>query len=174
LWWYDGGQPDAKSPHGHDLSNKPPRDLLADIEAMFGEVPGSGYLLIGDKGKIFSDDQFGANFFIKLNEEKKFTHYKKYAPLAVVPQSLPRNPFKGDLDLQHHQEWIAAIKEGKPEMCYSRFAIGAQLTEIMLLGCISLRVGKKIEWDGPNMRALNAAEAAPFIKRNNREGWALA
>ena len=58
-------------------------------------------------------------------------------------------------------------------MCYSRFAIGASLTEIMLLGCVSLRVGQKIEWDGPNMRATNCPAAAQFVKRENRTGWVL-
>ena len=43
----------------------------------------------------------------------------------------------------------------------------------MLLGCVALRVGKKIQWDGPNMKALNCPEAAPFIKRENRAGWKL-
>ena len=43
----------------------------------------------------------------------------------------------------------------------------------MLLGCVSLRAGKKIEWDGPNMVATNAPEAAQFIKRQNRDGWTL-
>ena len=70
-------------------------------------------------------------------------------------------------------EWLTAIKENKPELCYSRFEIAARLTEIMLLGCVSLRVGKKIEWDGPKMVAKNCPEAAPFIKRENRSGWAL-
>jgi hypothetical protein len=92
----------------------------------------------------------------------------------AVPVTIPRNPIKGDSDTRHHQEWIAAIKANKPEMCYSRFDIGASLTEIMLLGCVALRVGKKIEWDGPNMCATNAPEAAPFIKRENRPGWMLA
>jgi hypothetical protein len=68
---------------------------------------------------------------------------------------------------------LASIKAGKPEQCYSRFAIGAQLTEIMLLGCVALRVGQKIEWDGPKMRATNCPTAAPFIKRENRVGWVL-
>jgi predicted dehydrogenase len=173
LWWLDGGQPDPNAPDGHDASNKPPRELTADIEAMLGEVPGSGCLLLGDQGKIFSPDDYGEQFFIKRNDEKKFTHYKKYAAAAAVPESLPRNPFQGDSDRRHHLEWIAAIKEGKPERCYSRFAIGAPLTEIMLLGCVALRAGKKIEWDGPNMRATNCPEAAPFIKRDNRAGWVL-
>jgi hypothetical protein len=44
----------------------------------------------------------------------------------------------------------------------------------MLLGCVSLRAGQKIEWDGPNMVAKNCPQAAPFIKRTNRAGWKLA
>ena len=176
LWWFDGGQPtnDPKKRGGHDGSNKPPRDLTADIEAFRGEVPGSGCLLVGDKGKIFSPDDYGADFFIKLNDEKKFSHFKKSEIITAVPESIPRVAAKGDNDYRHHREWIEAIKAGNPEDCYSRFAVGAQLTEIMLLGCVSLRVGKKLEWDGPNMVVTNAPEAAQFIKRTNRAPWALA
>ena len=173
LWWLDGGQPDAKAPNGHDFSNKPPRELTADIEEMLGEVPNSACLLIGDKGKIFSPDDYGEQFFVKLNGESKYRHYSKHEALAAIPQVLPRNPHKGANDFRQHQEWISAIKAGKPEDCYSRFAVGAQLTEIMLLGCVALRVGKKIQWDGPNMKALNCPEAAPFIQRENRAGWKL-
>ena len=94
--------------------------------------------------------------------------------MAQYPQRISRNTFKGDDDRRHHQEWIAAIKQNKPELCYSRFEVGAQLVEIMLLGCVALRVGKKLEWDGPAMRITNAPEAARFIKRENRPGWNLA
>ena len=174
LFWYDGGQPKKNVRGGHDDTNKPPRDLTADIEEMLGEIPGSGCLLIGDKGKIFSPDDYGEQFFVKLTGEPKYTHYKKHVAITAIPETLPRNAHKGDNDFRQHQEWIAAIKSGKPQDCFSRFEIGAQLTEIMLLGCVALRVGKKIEWDGPNMRATNAPEAAPFIKRENRAGWALA
>ena len=140
---------------------------------MLGEVPNSACLLIGDKGKIFSPDDYGEQFFIKLNGESKYRHYTKHEVQAAIPQVIPRNPHKGANDFRQHQEWISAIKAGKPEDCYSRFAVGAQLTEIMLLGCVALRVGKKIQWDGPNMKALNCPEAAPFIKRENRAGWKL-
>jgi hypothetical protein len=172
--WYDGGLPDATAPNGHDFSNKPPRELLTDIETLLGEVPNSACLLIGDKGKIFSPDDYGEQFFVKQTADAKFVHFKKHPAVALVPQSIPRNQFKGDSDLRHHLEWIAAIKAGRPQDCYSRFEIGAQLTEIMLLGCVALRTGKKIEWDGPNMVAKNCPEAAPFIKRENRAGWKLA
>jgi hypothetical protein len=173
LFWYDGGKPDSSAPNGHDFSNKPPSDLLEGIEDLLGEIPNSACLIIGEKGKIFSPDDYGEQFFVKLNDEKKFTHFKKHPEVAPVPQWIPRNPFKGGSDQKQHSEWIAAIKENKPELCYSRFEIGAQLTEIMLLGCVALRTGKTIEWDGPNMRAKNCPEAEPFIKRDNRDGWTL-
>jgi predicted dehydrogenase len=174
LWWYDGGKPDDSAGGKHDGSNKPPKHLLDDIEAMLGEIPGSGCLLIGDQGTIFSPDDYGGTFFVKLAGDRKFVHFTKSPAVAKIPQVISRNPFKGDNDRRHHLEWIAAIKAGRPQDCYSRFEIGAQLTEIMLLGCVALRVGKKIQWDGPNMRAINCPEAAPFIQRENRQGWVLA
>jgi predicted dehydrogenase len=173
LTWYDGGKPSETGRGGHDNSNKPPRELLEGIEELEGEIPNSACLLIGDQGKIFSPDDYGEQFFIKLNGESKYVHYKKHPAIEKIPQTIPRNLFKGDNDARHHFEWLEAIKQGKPELCYSRFDIGGQLAEIMLLGCVSLRIGKKIEWDGPNMTAKNCPEAAPFIKRENRSGWVL-
>ncbi len=111
LWWYDGGKPssDPKARGGHDGSNKPSA-LTADIEAMLGEIPGSGCLLIGDKGTIFFPDDYGEQFFVKLNGEKRFTHFAKSPVVAAIPQVIRANPFKGDNDLRQHLEWIAAIK----------------------------------------------------------------
>jgi len=174
LSWYDGGQPLPDNPTNHDDSNKPAKELLADIDAMLGEIPGSGCLLIGDQGTIFSPDDYGEQFFVKLHDDKKFMHYKKHPAVEPIPQTLPRNPFAGDNDKRQHLEWIAAIKEGKPELCYSRFAIAAPFTETTLLGDVALRLGKKIQWDSKTMSAPNAPEAAQFIKRDNRAGWTLA
>ena len=44
------------------------------------------------------------------------------------------------------------------------------------MGGVALRsgVGHKLDWDGPNMRATNAPEAAQFVKRQNRKGWEMA
>ena len=53
---------------------------------------------------------------------------------------------------------------------YSNFDNAAYLTEIILLGCIALRVGKKkMEWDGPNMKSPNTPEAAQYVKRDYLE-----
>jgi predicted dehydrogenase len=173
LWWYDGGQPDPAARGGHDLSNKPPVELTADILALQGKIPDSGCLLIGDGGTVFSPDDYGTNFFIKLKGEEKFVHYLEHPAMAQYPERIPRNDHTGNLVQAHALEWLDAVKANKPEMCYSRFDIGARLTEIMLLGCVSLRVGQKIEWDGHKMVAKNCPQAAPFIRRQDRSGWAL-
>jgi hypothetical protein len=171
FWWYDGGNllPDPHNWHIQDCSNKPPADVTADVKRLLDTVPDSGCLLIGDKGKIFAPDDYGTRFFLKLSDEPEFVNGKDHPAVLAIPQTIPRNPFQGDSDFRHHQEWIAECKGGPKS--YSTFDVAAYLTEIILLGCVSLRVGKKIEWDGPNMKALNTPEAAQYIRRHNRKGW---
>ncbi len=173
FWWYDGGNPlpDPRNWHIQDCSNKPPRDITADVERLLDKVPDSGCLLIGDKGKLFSPDDYGTRFFLKLSDEKEFTDGNDHDAVKAVPHTIALNAFQGEKDLRQHLEWIAACKGGRPG--YSNFDIAAYLTEIILLGCVALRVGKKIEWDGPNMRATNAPEAAQYIRREYRKGWEL-
>jgi len=167
FFWYDGN-PTNKSIKPF----RPEAELTKDIKELLETVPDSGCLLIGDKGQLFSPDDYGGRFYVKLNDEKELTESKDREDVKAVAMTVPRNLFKGEVDLRHHQEWIAACKGG-PEP-YSHFGIAAYLTEIILLGCVALRVGKKLEWDGPNMRAKNAPEAAQFVKREYRQGWKLA
>ena len=167
FFWYDGN-PKNKTVKPF----RPEADLTKDIAELTGDVPIAGCLLIGDKGQLFSPDDYGARFFIKLNDEKEYVDANSREDVKAVPVTIPRNLFKGEVDLRHHQEWIAACKGG-PEP-YSNFGIAAYLTEIILLGCVALRTGKKLEWDGPGMIAKNAPEAAQFVKRQYRKGWKLA
>ncbi len=189
LWWYDGGEPDPTARGGHDLSNKPPAELTADILAQQGKVPDSGCLLIGDGGSVFLPDDYGTNFYVKLRGDKEFIHYLQHPVLAHYPERIPRNPYAAQVTagssksvinagnagnvLAHAQEWLTAVKQNKPELCYSRFDVAARLVEIMLLGCVSLRAGQRIEWDGPNMVAKNCPAAAQYIRRQDRSGWSL-
>jgi hypothetical protein len=39
------------------------------------------------------------------------------------------------------------------------------------LGMVALRAGKKINYDGENMRVTNVAAANDFLKREYRTGW---
>lgn len=171
FWWYDGGNPKPDDPFAHDGNNKPPREVTADVEEMMGTVPGSGCILIGDKGKVFSPDDYGAKFYVRLNDEKELLNGQNHEAVQAIPRRIEYNAFQGSADARQHLEWIAACKGGKPG--YSDFDIAAYLTEIILLGCVALRVGQKLEWDGPNMRAKNTRAADHIVKRTNRKGWSL-
>jgi len=157
FWWYDG------KPDGADTF-RPHPDLTGDIVAKQSKLPGSGCLIVGDKGRIFSPDDYGSQFFLRMNGEKELKASKDHEAVQVIPETIPRSP-------GHYQEWMDAIKGGRP--AYSNFDIAAYLTEIILLGCVALRVGHKLDWDGPKMKATNCSEAAHFVKREPRDGWKL-
>ena len=55
----------------------------------------------------------------------------------------------------------------------SNFDHSGPFTEMVLLGNLAIRLGKKLDWDGPNMKALNAPEADALIRREYRAGWQL-
>ena len=80
------------------------------------------------------------------------------------PQVLPRSP-------GHYREWIEACKGGEP--AGSNFVDhSGVLTETCLLGNVALRAGKRITWDGPNMKT-TPEDANQFLHRDYREGWTL-
>lgn len=167
FFWYDGNPKDSSV-----KPLRPPEDLTGDIKEMLDRVPDSGCLLVGDKGKVFSPDDYGARFFIRLNGEKEMVNGTVHEAAKAVPVTIPRNAHQGESDLRQHLEWIAACKGG-PEP-YSNFNIAAYLTEIILLGCVALRAGQKLEWDGPKMKATNTRDADQFVKRIYRKGYKLA
>src|SRR6266478_5058554 len=104
FWWYDGGSPKPDNPYEHDGENKPPADATAAIKEARDKVPGSGCLLIGDNGQLFSPDDYGAQFFIKLKGDKELVDGKTSPAVKAIPQSIPRNPFKGSADERQHLE----------------------------------------------------------------------
>jgi len=72
----------------------------------------------------------------------------------------------------HHADWVAAIKGGPAAS--SNFEYGARLTEITLLGVLSLRLGgQKIIWDAENLKAKGLPEADAIIRESTREGWEM-
>ncbi len=113
-------------------------------------------LYVGDKGKMLGH---------RLLPESRNNEYGK------PPEILPRSP-------GHHKEWILACKGGKP--AGSNFNISGPMAEVVLLGNIAVRMGKKLYekglklyYDGPKMKITNLAEANKYIRREYREGWTL-
>jgi len=139
--------------HWYDGGKKPSAKLIGGRH----KVVGNGAILVGAKGTLYSSGWTGAAW--NLLPREKFPNYKPPAP------SLPRTT-------GHHAEWLAACKGGRATLCnFIDFA--APLSEVMLLGCLAQRVGKRIEWDPAAMKATNCPEAAALVTRQYRKGWEL-
>jgi len=107
-------------------------------------------VFIGEKGMLLGSG--------RLLPEERFQDFQ--AP----PETLPRSP-------GHWVEWVNYAKGAGP-VPGSNFQYAGWTTEANHLGNVAYRTGKKIEWDYQNLRARNAPEAAPFIKRPAyRKGW---
>jgi hypothetical protein len=159
FWWYDGAPEAGMDPL------RPFPDLTRELVEWRRKLPASGCLILGDKGKLFSADDYGSSSHVMLEGEKSFTSSDKHEACATIAESILRSP-------GHQQEWANMIKDGTP--AYSNFEIAAYLNEIILLGCIAQRIGEgqTMDWDGPNMKSTNLAAAAALVKRDYRDGWA--
>ena len=150
--WYDGG-----------FMPERPSELPADRK-----MPISGNLVVGSKGKIFITGDYGDSPRIIPQEE--MDRFLGQFPDHKVPQLIPRvQEIPGiGVDL-HHSDFINAIRTGKP--AGSNFAYAGPFTEVVQLGNVALRAGKRIEWDGVNMKAKNVTGIDHLIRREYRKGW---
>jgi hypothetical protein len=143
MHWYDGG---LMPPRPEDL----PTDVALDRTG--------GVILAGERG-ILMHETYGRNpqlFPEGLTEEA-----------ATVPPSYER------IEDSHEMNWANACKGQGDATC--PFSYAAPLTEVMLLGMVALRAGqgRKIYYDGQNMRITNDEEANRFLTREYRDGWGM-
>ena len=116
-----------------------------------------GALLIGSKGKLLHDTY---GFKPRLLPGSLHDSFGK------PPEKLPR--IAGEA---HEMNWVDAAKGKLEASCPFEYA--ARLTEVMLLGIVALRAGKKIYYDGPNMRITNVLAANDYLRREYRQGWSI-
>jgi hypothetical protein len=65
---------------------------------------------------------------------------------------------------------VEACKSGGPTTC--NFDYSGALTETVLLGTVSYRLGKPIGWDAKNLKADDPG-AERFLRKEYRKGWSL-
>ena len=144
LCWYDGGL-------------MPPRPKELPHGRRLGD-DGGGNIFVGEKG-LLTCGTYGENPWLLPDELMR--DYKR------PEKTIPRSP-------GIHEEWIAAIKEGKKST--TDFEYSGVLTELMLLGNIALRFQQDnvvLEWDGENMQFTNLPEANQYLHTEYRSGWSL-
>lgn len=129
-----------------------PEELPRDFQ-----WPSGGSIFIGSKGKVFVEGT--SNFKLLPSGSAK--------GLTPPPRSLPRAPLN-----DHKLDWLRACRGGPP--AGSNFAeYGGPLAEVVLLGNVAVRTGRRIEWDATNLRARNTPEADRYVRREYRQGWNL-
>ena len=133
----------------------PPRPAeLTDRQPMGDE--NGGVIFVGDKGKIIAEDENALNpRLLPMELAKSFP-----TPARTIPRS------RG-----HHKDWVAACKGGAPAGAH--FDYSGPLTENVLLGNLAIRIGKRLDWDGPNMKCTNVDEANKLVSCEYRKGWSL-
>ena len=117
---------------------------------------GGGVLYIGTKGKLLHDTYgFNPRLLPKSLHESVGKPKETYARITT----------------SHEMNWIDAIRG--TQKTTSPFEYSAKLTEIMLLGVAALNAGKKIHYDGANMKVTNVPDSDALLKRKYRAGWEL-
>jgi predicted dehydrogenase len=134
----------------------PPRpDLLPDDVTLKSE---GGVIYYGDKG-VLLHDTYGDN--------------PRLYPQALMEQAaaVPKR-FKRP-EGTHEMNWVDTAKGKATASCPFEYA--ARLTESMLLGIVALRAGqgRKLNYDGANMKFPNQADADQYLTRDYRQGWAV-
>ncbi len=126
------------------------------------KVVSSGSFLVGEKGVLFSPDDYGADSYVVTPDGVE--------RITGDPETLPKN---GGGDQGQKNEWVQAIKDNKPATALSNFDYAALLTESFLLGNVAIRTGKPFDWDGATGKASGNPDAQKFIKGEYRKGWDL-
>ena len=141
----------------YDGGLMPPRPDELEAGRMMGDS-GGGVLFVGDKGKLMCS-VYGGN--PRLIPETKMREYQR------PEKTIPRSP-------GIHEEWVAACKgQGKTT---SNFDYASQLTEMMLLGNIAIRMSDqktKLQWDTEQMAFSNLPEANQYLEKEYYGGFGL-
>ena len=122
------------------------------------EKIGHGVLFEGSSGYLVAD--FQSRFLMPQGNESDLTYYK---PRSKAEQFPPIANFQ--------QEWINACKGSLKTSC--NFGYAADMIEMMLLGLVAYRVGKKIAYDGATGRVTDCGEANDLLRHTYRKGWTL-
>ena len=165
VYWYEGLN---KTTHDEAVGNLkaargearsfPP--LLLELRKQYPDEEldrgDSGTLYVGDKGVIFT-----GTYGDKM-------HIVPWEKMKEIPQPARTLPRPKDI----FTDFIEACRAGKTETAVS-FDYGTRLTEFAILGNLAQHVGegKKVEWDGPNMKVTNIPELNQWVKRPYRKGW---
>ena len=143
LKWYDGG-------------NRPPRPKDLPAERWKDRLWGQYW--VGSKAVMYDSSEYCTG--PRIIPEAKMREVMAQKPKKTIPRVPGGRP---------QIEWLTAI-EGEGPKPGSNFDYAGPLTEVINLGNIAVRIpGKKLKWDGENMRFTNSEQANSLISKKYRK-----
>jgi predicted dehydrogenase len=146
LKWFEGANQKPPAPKGWEDDPKKPG------------LPERGMFMLGEKNTLFAP--IGRPDSPRLLGTAVMEEFKKNRPAPTIPRVVG-GPLK---------EWLNAIDKSGP-MPGSNFEYSVPLSEMVLLGVIAVRTGKKIEWDAKTGKITNDPALNQYVKIAAREGW---
>ncbi len=143
------------------------------------KMTNSGSIVIGEKGVVYSPDDYAQRYFVLAEGGKKIPE-----PENVEFRAAPKDDKSGNFDTRNQLEWFTSIWENKPELCWSNFPdYAGPLVETILLGNLAVWAapkagvqGELIKWDAKNLKISNLDElktpgVAGLVHPKYRKGY---
>ena len=137
---------------------KPPTPKRWEDDPKKPGLPERGMFMLGGKNTLFAP--IGRPDSPRLLGAAVMEEFKKNRPPATIPRVVG-GPMK---------EWIDAIAKTGP-MPGSNFEYSVPLSEMVLLGVVAVRTGKRIEWDAKAGKITNDPSLNKYISVTARDGW---
>jgi predicted dehydrogenase len=145
LTWFEGA--DKKPPVPRNWEDDPKQPGL----------PTRGMLMLGSKQTLFAPG--GRPDSPRLLGTAVMEEFKKNRPPAKLPR-VKGGPVN---------EWLDGIAGGPTPG--SNFEYSVPLSEMVLLGVLAVRTGKRLEWDAKAGRITNEPSLNRYVEVSARKGW---
>jgi len=177
LYWYDGDE-------------KPVPELMPKWASKHdGKVPNTGCLIIGSKGQVLMQDDYGAKCAIALSADEEFKDVFEHEAAKAVDRAIPfcgsassAGDGKSTVEMKgfaegHYGEFINAIFGNGPyyeqthSRCFSDIEYCIPQMEGILVGCVAQRLpGVKLGWDSKKQK-FDVPAANAFVRPYIRKGF---
>ena len=184
LYWYDGY--DMDKPGKSAL--KPPAEKMEKVIKTFGAIPDTGCYIIGSKGAVLMQDDYGGKCALALNDDEKFVDIFSHEKAKLVARAIPfcvgskaAADGKSTVEMKgfaegHYGEFVNAIRGEGPwyeqthSRCFADIEYCIPQMEGILVGCVAQQVPGKLAWNSATQSFDNAAANA-LVKPYIRKGW---
>ena len=145
LKWFEGASRKPAAPAKWEHDPKKPG------------LPDRGMLMLGEKNTIAALG--GRPDSPRLLGNAVWEEFKQNRPAPTIPRVVG-GPMK---------EWLGAIRGGPTPG--SNFEYSVPLSEMVLLGVLAVRSGKRLEWDGKSGTITNDRALNKLVQVTARDGW---